>query len=502
MKALSTLSPADFRGFSLPAGNLAGGRLLAAGLAALLGGLPGGLLGGLLGGSSAAGAQSLTEAFAEAYRTNPQLLAQRALLRATDEQVPQALANWRPTVVFTGMAGYTVQAQALSGVPTAYTHAKPTSLDVTATQQVYRGGRTEAQVRQAINTVEAARAQTLAVETMVFQAVAQAHLDVVRDQSLVAVNRNNEYVLGQELESTRIRAEIGELTGTDVAQARSSLEQAKAQRVAAEGQLEVSRANYTRAVGRPPGRLTLPHERPALPATREDALRLAAGNNPGVIAAGFTELAARDNIDVVRGQLLPQVSVVGDVNRAAAGASAMSASGQMQAAAATTTGATLTRSVTATATMPVYEGGAIYSQTRQAQQTVGQRRSQVEDARRAAVQNAAQAWAAWQAARANIASFAAAVRAAQVALAGLQEEALTGTRTVLDVLVEEQQLFTTQQQLVTAEHDAALAEFTIAAAAGRLIAPELRLGVPLYDMGRHYKEVKDKWIGLGGGLTE
>jgi outer membrane protein TolC len=39
---------------------------------------------------------------------------------------------------------------------------------------------------------------------------------------------------------------------------------------------------------------------------------------------------------------------------------------------------------------------------------------------------------------------ASAVRAAQIALAGLQEEALTGTRTVLDVLVAEQQLFTTQ----------------------------------------------------------
>jgi len=113
----------------------------------------------------------------------------------------------------------------------------------------------------------------LAIETAVFQAVAQAYLDVVRDQSLVEVNRNNEYVLGQEFEVTRIRAEIGELTGTDVAQAQSSLEQATAQRVAAEGQLEISRANYTRVVGHPPGRLVLPRERPALPATRSPSPR-------------------------------------------------------------------------------------------------------------------------------------------------------------------------------------------------------------------------------------
>ena len=187
--------------------------------------------------------------------------------------------------------------------PTQFASFVSKQLDLRVTQPVYRGGRTEAQTRQAVNTVQAARAQTLAVETTVFQAVAQAYLDVVRDQVLLAVNRNNEYVLGQEFESTRIRVEIGELTGTDLAQAQAALEQAKAQVVTAEGQLEISRANYTRAVGRPPGRLTLPRERPVLPASREEALSLAARGNPNVISAGFTELAARDNIDVVRGQV-------------------------------------------------------------------------------------------------------------------------------------------------------------------------------------------------------
>jgi outer membrane protein len=462
------------------------GWLPAAGLAALL---------GVLAAGGPLSAQTLTEAFAEAYRTNPQLLAQRALLRATDEQVPQALANWRPTVNLAGSIGSGVQAQVQPHLQTAYSHTRPSSLDITATQPVYTGGRTAAQTRQAIDTVEAARAQTLVVETTVFQAVAQAYLDVVRDQLQLEVQRNNERVLGKELEATRIRLQFGELTGTDVAQAKSAYDQATATRIAAEGQLEVSRAAYARAVGHPPGRLTLPRERPALPATREEALRLAAGNNLNVIAAAFTELAARDNIDVVRAQLLPQVSIVGDLNRASSAASS---------AATTVAPGSVTNlaSIMTSANAPLYEGGAIYSQVRQAEQTVGQRRSQVDDARRAAVQTADQSWAALQSARASIASFAAAVRAAQIALAGLQEEALTGSRTVLDVLVGEQQLFTTQSQLVTAEHDAALAEFVLAAALGRLIAPELKLPVPLYDMGRHYKAVKDRWFGLGGGLKE
>jgi outer membrane protein len=434
-------------------------------------------------------AQTLTDALAEAYNTNPQLLAQRALLRSTDEQVPQALSFWRPTVNFTGQVG--ISGNSIER-PALRTHEvlRPDLLQFQAIQPIYRGGRTEAQTRQAINTVESTRAQTLATETTVFQAVAMAYLDVVRDQALVEVNRNNVEVLRKQLEATQDRFRVGEVTRTDVAQAEASLAQAQGTYVTQIGQLEISRAEYVRATGHPPGRLILPRERPALPATREEALSLAANNNFSVISATFAELAARDNIDVVRGQLLPQISVVGTLLRSYDSATSFKA------------GLINTAQITAQLTMPLYEGGAIYSQTRQAEQTVGQRRSQVDDARRAAVQTATQFWSTLEAARASISSFAAAVRAAQIALEGVQQEALVGTRTVLDVLIQNQTLLQTQSQLVTAQHDAALAEFNLAAAVGRLIAPELKLPVKLYDMEQHYKQVKDKWIGFRGGLSE
>ena len=435
-------------------------------------------------------AQTLTEAFAYTYNNNPQILAQRALLRATDEQVPQALSNWRPTVTLTGQAGFERAGVAARGTSTNFSSFEPRSLDLRVTQPLYRGGRTEAATRQAINTVQSTRAQTLGVETTVFQAVAQAYLDVVRDQTLVEVNRNNEQVLRRQLEATQDRFRVGEVTRTDVAQAESSLAQATANRISSEGTLEISRASYTRAVGHPPGRLVQPRERPVLPASRDEALGLAMHNNPNVISANFTELAARENIDVVRGQLLPTISLVGDLNRSFAPSVSLRTARQD------------TASVIAQLTVPLYEGGLIWSQTRQAEQTVGQRRSQVDDARRLAVQQATQAWETLQSARAAIASFGAAVRAAQIALEGVQQEALVGSRTVLDVLISEQQLFTTQSQLIGAQHDAALAEFNLAAATGRLIALELRLPVQLYDMERHYRAVKDKLFGFGNGLKE
>jgi outer membrane protein len=450
-------------------------------------------------GNAPATAQTLTEALSYSYNNNPQLLAQRALLRATDEQVPQALSGWRPTVNFTGEAGTNrsgfaepnaVECTGKQPGQTCLSSYQTRELNLAITEQVYNGGRTEALTKQAVNTVESTRAQTLAVETTVFQAVMQAFFDTYRDQTLVEVNRNNEQVLKKQLEATRDRFRVGEVTRTDVAQAESSLAQATANRIAAEGQLEISRSNYTRAVGHPPGRLILPTERPALPATRDEALTMAATNNPNVISANFAEAAARDNVDAVRDQLLPQISIVGDLNRSYSPSVTLHTARED------------TASVVAQMTMPLYEGGQIYSQTRAAEQTVGQRRSQIDDARRAAVQSATQAWETLMAGRAAVASFATAVKAAQIALAGTQQEALVGSRTVLDVLISEQQLFTTQSQLVGAQHDSAVAEFNLAAAIGRLIAPELNLPVQLYDMERHYKAVKDKWYGFGGGLKE
>jgi outer membrane protein len=453
-----------------------------------------------------AAAQTLTEALAYSYQTNPQLLAQRSLLRQSDEGVPQALANWRPVVQFTGDSGYAntsitdfhpcpepilpPQFQSQSRCHTEYFNTRPAEVDLNVTQNVYRGGRTVAQMRQAIDTLESVRAATLGVETTVFQAVAQGYLDVVRDQNLLEVQRNNEQVLKKQLEATQDRFRVGEVTRTDVAQAESQLAQATAQRKQAEGNLAVSRAEYVHAVGLQPGRLILPRERPALPATREEALSLAANNNFTVISDNFAELAAVDNVKAVRGQLLPQITVTGDLNRNYDESTSFKGT-------ASTTG-----TIEAKMTMPLYEGGAVYSQTRQAEQAVGQKRSQTDLDRRTAVQTATQAWETLQSARAAIASFATAVRAAQIALEGTQQEALVGSRTVLDVLIADQQLLTTQSQLVTSQHDAALAEYNLAAAIGRLVAPELNLKVPLYDMEKHYKEVRNKWIGFGGGLKE
>ena len=431
-----------------------------------------------------AAAETLVDALVDAYNNNPQILSERANLRATDEGVPQALSGWRPTVTFTAAPG--VQ-HSESTPPSIFSPAQlglvPYTLDANVTQPVYNGGRTVALTAQAEKTVEAERARNVATEETVFFSVIQAYLDVVRDQATLELSINNEQVLRRQLEATNDQFRVGAVTRTDVAQAEARLAGATASRQVAEGNLQVSRANYQRAVGHLPERLEQPKARPVLPATRDEALQLASVKNANVVASIFTEDAARDAVDATRAQLLPSVAVVGDINRAQD--------------TVTANRETTTYSLVARITVPLYEGGAIYAQTRQATQVVGARRGQTDDARRAAVQGATQAWEQIMAGRAQIVSLQSTIKAAQIALDGVRQEATVGSRTVLDVLNAEQELFTDRVQLVTAQHDLALAEFNLAMQVGRLTAADFNLPVKLYDVDQHYRSVRDKWIGFG-----
>ena len=442
-------------------------------------------LGALLGLARGAAAETLTEAWVQAYRYNPALTAQRAKLRATDEGVPQALSGWRPTVQFSGSIGQaTVSAQpTISGTGSQHEFLEPRTLDLNVTQPVFTSGRTAALVRQAEHSVLAQRAQTVATEEQTLFSVAQAYLDVVRDQAVLDLNINNVQVLRRQLEAVNDQFRVGQVTRTDVAQAESRLALATADRQQAEGNLQSSRAAYVRVVGHPPAKLDAPKERPALPATLQEATSLAAGNNPNVTLADYTAKAGEDAVRATRGLLGPQLSVVGDLNRqietVANGREATEAS------------------VIARVTMPLYEAGSVYAQTRAAKQTVSQLRDQLADTRNAAVQAAARDWEQIQALRQRVVSLNSTIRAAEIALEGVRQEAQVGSRTVLDVLNAEQELLTDRVNLVTAQHDLAVIEFDLAQQIGRLTAAQLKLPVELYDPDRHYKEVRSKWIGFG-----
>lgn len=432
-----------------------------------------------------ASAQSLADALSDAYLNNPRLLAQRAQLRATDEQVPQAMSGYRPTVSASGSGG-----KSRTNSQTAFFGAKenrsPTTFNLAVQQPLFRGFRTSAQIRQAKNSVKAERARLIGVEQGVLLAAATAYMDVVRDQAVLVLNKGNEQVLRRQLQATRDRFEVGEVTRTDVSQAEARVARAVADRVQAEGALEISKAVYRNVVGRTPGRLSQPESIVQLPVSREETLQTAADNSPDVAAARFDEKASRSGVDLVKGELLPTINLNGDFSRNLSTSSSGSRSSSV--------------SIVARITVPLYQAGAVTSRVRQAKQIASQRRIQIIEARRDAIEGGDRAWETLTTARARIRAFEAETRANEIALEGVTQEATAGLRTVLDVLDAEQELLDARVNLVGARRDEVVAGFRLQAAVGWLTAGRLGLSVDTYNVKAHYDDVRMKPWGLGEAL--
>ncbi len=439
-------------------------------------------------------AQTLQEALAMAYAYNPTLQAARANLRAVDENVPQALAGWRPTVQISGSGGQ--QTSSSVGLPTVGGFRQDTqwrSRDIytiqgSVTQPLYRGGRTTAQTRRAENQVMAQRARLFATEQQVLQDTVTAYVQVIQLQEEVRLNTNNVQVLTRQLQATNERFRVGEITRTDVAQAESRLAGAIASRSDSEGRLQQARATFTRVVGQPPQRLVPPQPLRAVANSTQEASAVAAQNNPNVVAALFDEAAARDNIDIQFSNLLPQVSLNGSVFRQ----DNQTTDGLRQNG----------TQITANLTVPLYQGGAEYSLVRQARQQAQQARQVVEDQRRTASQQATQAFETLTSARAQVEANRSQIRAAEIALDGVQREAIVGSRTTLDVLNAEQELLNARVALVRGLAALIIASHNLAVAVGRMTARDLNLPVEIYDMEAYYRAVRNRWVGWGDVSTE
>lgn len=428
-------------------------------------------------------AETLTDALSAAYATNPTLAAQRAQLRATDEGVPQALSGWRPTVQAQGTYGATHTESTLNTGATADGDIEPYTGSVTLSQNVFAGGRTVNATDQAEYGVLAGRQSLKSVEQATLFNAVQAYMNVIRDQSVVELNRNNVDVLNRQLEATTDRFRVGELTRTDTAQAEARLSLAKSNLTAAEAQLTASRAFYERVVGQMPGTLEKPAAVATLPESEEAARAIAEKNNPSLQAARFAEEANREAIAVAKGALLPTVDI--------------QAQYQYGRDPSLTVRDAEESSIVGVLTIPLYQGGAEYSQVREAKELHNQSRLQVAAAMREVDEAVRNAWDTLRSSRASILSTKEGVNASEIALEGVRQESEVGARTTLDVLNAEQEYLNNRVSLVSAERDLAVAEYGLLAAMGLLTAENLQLPVQYYDPAKNYDEVRDKWIGFG-----
>lgn len=428
-----------------------------------------------------ASAETLDEAMAAAYANNPTLQAARAQLRQVDEQVPQALSNWRPTADIEGSIGTEWEHDNVKNLGASGGTREPKSATLNLTQPIYRGGRTVAQRDQAENLVSAGRAQLKNAEQQVLLQAVIAYVDVLRDMRVLDLTKNNEQVINEQLKATRERFQVGEVTKTDVSQAESRLARAVADRTQAQGNLTSSRAIYRQVIGVAPANLEVPDLPGGLPTGEEETITLSE-NAPVVTEAVFVERAARDGTDVVFGELLPSISLIGQV-----GADDEITRENMR---------TATAGIFAQVVIPLYQAGGVESRVRESKQLTAQRRQELDEARRQATQDATTAWQALETARAQIESFTSEVESTKVALDGVRQEQQVGLRTVLDVLDAQQEVLNAEVSLVVARRDTVVAAYQTLAAVGTLTAADLKLPAELYDPEKHYREVRNKWWGL------
>ena len=431
------------------------------------------LLVSVLVGIGAAQAGTLTDAFVKAYQTNPQLAAQRAALRATDEDVSKAIAQWRPTV--TVNANYSKVKTDLKQDPNPMIsgiNQEPWQAGVTAEQTLFAGGRILAQRRQADARVEQGRAILHQTEQGVFIDTVTAFMDVVRDEAVLKLNEQNITLLKKQLEASRARFEVGEITRTDVAQSEAALARGEAQLISAQASLKASRLAYERVVGEPPDDLVSPIDAPPMPDSEDTALGLGKQLNPDLIAARENEHATGYAIDFAVGQMLPTVSVQASYNRNGQDSAPQSIGNEAV--------------VTGVITWPLYQGGAEWANIRQAKELNSQARLTVLDVERAVNQGVSNAWEGLRAAKSSTVANSSQVKAEQLAFEGVQQELEVGSRTTLDVLNEQQTLLNAQVALVRSQHDEVVAGYQLLASVGKLTAKELGLPVQLYDPSENY----------------
>lgn len=424
-----------------------------------------------------ASADTLREALVSTYNSNPSITSQREALRGTDASVAVARAQGRPQVSAT--AGVNQDLTRTGGG-----NGRNFSAGVDVSYPLFNGGAVRNSIEAAKTRVQAGRATLRAVEGDIFTEAVAAYMDVIRDRAIVELNQNQVQVLTTNLQATRDRFEIGDLTRTDVAQSEARLQLARSNLALAQARASGSEENYRRVIGHRPDTLAPPPPLPPLPTTPEEAVRIALANNPDIVAITQSARAAGLDVNVTRASRLPTVSAIGSGRYTNYLGTADDQFGPLASNNTTSTGAGVQ------ARIPLYQGGLPAARIRQAQALESQLLEQAVGTERAVVANTRSAFASYAAAREAIQSNQTAVEANELALEGARAEQSVGTRTVLDVLNAEQELLNSQVALVTARRDAYVAGFQLLNAMGQAEAQDLGLdGGPLYDPLGNYRRI-------------
>lgn len=428
-------------------------------------------------------AETINSALASAYNNNPRLNAQRAATRAVDESVPIAKSGYRPTITANANIGLSRTNNRSTAIGRVRTDLAPRGFGVVINQTLWDSYLTQNNVNSAQAAVSASQQALRNAEQNILFNGAAVYLDVLRDRSIVSFQRKNLEFLNEQVRSEQTRFDVGEATRTDVAQARASRAAAQAAVSLAAANLMSNEAVYRQVIGNDPKKLSsVKGVARKIPSSTGKGMVIAQREHPAIKSTEYLVDQAVFNVKAAESGLLPRVDLQAQASRNLQTTSP-DASANSQ-------------SVTATLTVPIYQGGAQSGQIRQNKETLGQRRIQVDesvDSVRAAVVSA---YSQFQGARASLTANQEQLKAAKLALDGAVEERKVGQRTTLDVLDTQTQVINAQISLANSGRDLKVAGYAILSAIGRLSAKTLGLKVSVYEPEVHRQAVEDKWFGL------
>ena len=422
-------------------------------------------------------AQSFEVALANAYSNHPLLFSERIEGKVVTEEVADALSGWEPKVYLDGSLGKRLVTTKVKSKSADTKNNAPISVGLVVSKKLYDGGKTTQSVKIADAKFKLSQSKLLLIENKVLLNAAKSYFNLIEEFSLLEIAIKNNEVIERQLEATRDRYEVGDLTVTDVSQAEARFSDANANLVKAKADLDIAKASFFSDIGIEAEKVFYPESLPILPESIEVFMNNIAKSNPDIILANNVRFLAQQELDLALKEMKPSVDLQASVNQAWDPNTFFEEQRYFD--------------VSANLSWPLYKGGKEKSLIRKFNQKLMKSRTEIDNSIRIVAEQAMIIWNKIESLKSQITAFKASIHANEVALEGVIQEENVGARTVIDVLDAENELFRARANLIKVNTELYIANYELLALSGKMNARSLNLPVEsFYNNEDYYNSIK------------
>ena len=420
-------------------------------------------------------AQSLSSSLANAYSNHPLLFAERTEERVATEGVAEALSGWNPIVYLDATLGKSLVTTKTS-TTTKTDSNLPISMGVVVEQKIYDGGKTNQNIKIADANFISSKTKLMIIENEVLLKAAIAYFDLLKELDLLDIAKKNKEVISRQLEATKDRFDVGDLTITDVSQAEARFSDASANLDKAEADFNIARAVFYSDTGLDPEDVYYPKIMPVLPLKLQGVIDSVKKANPNIMHAKKIKIIAEEQLNLALKDMSMTIDLKASANQAYDPNTFFEEQRYFD--------------VSANLKFPLYKGGKDKSNIRKYREMLLKSNANINDALREQSKKAMIIWNQIQSLNSQVISFKASILANEIALEGVVQEENVGARTLIDVLDAENELFMAKANLIKANNSLYIASYQILEVTGNMNAKYLNLPVSAFhDSNEYYNKV-------------